>query len=202
MCELLGNSALLDLDSKELSYRFLCHHHFDKKYFLGRGLALTAVPDPCPIQNVRFSVEIFKCYRQILQVSVNPTSEFRAECAECSEQFYTFAQMFRHINVIHNWTKYFKCKLCKKIFFSRLLLKEHLSTHEPQHICKICGKKFLFFRFLATHTRNHGPFTCVVWNTVWSFIQKKQNHLFSNNVYRYLDINLVRNVSAGILNSS
>lgn len=62
LIELLGNSALLDLDLKELSNRFLCHHHFDKKYFVGRGLALTAVPDRCPVQNVRLSIEILKYY--------------------------------------------------------------------------------------------------------------------------------------------
>lgn len=52
--------------------------------------------------------------------------------------------------------KNFKCSQCKKRFFNKQTLKEHISTHfniKP-HTCINCGQKFTYGTQLSSHKRS------------------------------------------------
>ena len=74
--------------------------------------------------------------------------------------------LFLHSKAKHNESNSNECKIRSKTFASKTLLETHTrvhtveklfvrSTFEPEHECKICGKKFHRLSDLSSHMKYH-----------------------------------------------
>lgn len=86
----------------------------------------------------------------------------RYKCNFCHKFLQSKQRRSDHEN-IHTGNRPYKCKHCSKTFPAKNAIDTHVkAVHKKdfRHVCSVCGKRFLFPKFLENHRRaNHLPDT-------------------------------------------
>uniref|UniRef100_A0A8D8G5R7 Zinc finger protein 235 n=1 Tax=Culex pipiens TaxID=7175 RepID=A0A8D8G5R7_CULPI len=93
-----------------------------------------------------------------LKIHMNThTREKVYPCDVCSAVFSTIGGRSRHIKVVHQGIKAFKCTFCEKSFGKAETLKHHVMTHtgEKPHACDQCDRRFIQLVALQSHKKTH-----------------------------------------------
>lgn len=71
------------------------------------------------------------------------------------------------------------CPVCKKVFFNRVTLTNHMNVHYPNHICDNCGKAFASMSRFRSHMRTHeiGTFPCRYCKQIFDKKTKRECHV-------------------------
>ena len=76
------------------------------------------------------------------------------KCYSCDKAYDTKHTLNSHINQNHEKTKTYKCEMCDKSFFNNVCLYAHRITHnESTHKCDTCQKTFKCKKWLTDHIR-------------------------------------------------
>lgn len=108
----------------------------------------------CPISNCD---RIFKTDNGIFGHMQKVHPEEIRECGTCGKSFFSEEKLAKH-QLSHNRPKKasFICNECNKSFPTKSDLRTHLSTHEKQAECNICGEKFSSATIMLRHRERHG----------------------------------------------
>ncbi|KAK7068638.1 hypothetical protein SK128_020806, partial [Halocaridina rubra] len=108
-------------------------------------------------------------------------------CSECSEKFFTRAEVRQHIK-LHPRSLNYDCKQCSKSFLDKYRLKAHLKTHgerEKSYSCDICHRSYYNSYHLKRHTKTHaegeaGQYVCNVCGKVLSTQNGLDSHMLTH----------------------
>ncbi|XP_021707646.1 gastrula zinc finger protein XlCGF57.1 [Aedes aegypti] len=93
-----------------------------------------------------------------LKIHVNRhTREKKYPCGQCDAVFLSTGNKSRHVRLVHQGIKNFKCTYCDRAFGKAETLKHHVMIHtgEKPHECQLCGKRFIQLVALQTHMKTH-----------------------------------------------
>ncbi|XP_062561045.1 zinc finger protein 558-like [Armigeres subalbatus] len=93
-----------------------------------------------------------------LKIHVNRhTREKKYPCGLCDAVFLSTGNKSRHVRLVHQGIKNFKCTYCDRAFGKAETLKHHVMIHtgEKPHECQLCGKRFIQLVALQTHMKTH-----------------------------------------------
>lgn len=81
-------------------------------------------------------------------------------CHVCKKQFSSKSCLNRHIRIIHEGEKPYKCDECGERFSERVTLRKHMTKHTgiplpKNYHCELCGKFFVRKGVLNNHMRRH-----------------------------------------------
>jgi len=81
------------------------------------------------------------------------------KCSQCDQRFSSYTYLWRHVRVVHDREKNFKCRLCETLYFTAVEAEHHIEhvhstefSEEQQHqtlnefqknlqlTCSICKK--------------------------------------------------------------
>lgn len=107
-------------------------------------------PYACEVCDKRF--QVYGHYRTHKLVH---TGERPFSCEWCGKGFTKKFDLKRHVSLVHNQTKNFLCKICKKQFACEIYLRHHMMKHTLQwsHVCQICKKGFCRGFMLRRHSK-------------------------------------------------
>ncbi|XP_077971590.1 uncharacterized protein LOC144425797 [Styela clava] len=82
-------------------------------------------------------------------------------CYICNKQFSSRSCLVRHVKLVHEGEKPYKCEQCYNRFADRNSLNRHMAKHTgvplpKTHECVICRKSFTRKSILNRHMRSHG----------------------------------------------
>ena len=91
-----------------------------------------------------------------------------SQCTECDKSFTCESQLHLHMathkvdedelkmrEVSGDTGELYQCDKCDKTFKHKVLLSKHKITHMKSHICPVCGKSFLWIKYLRQHLPKH-----------------------------------------------
>ncbi|XP_073964375.1 uncharacterized protein, partial [Choristoneura fumiferana] len=86
-------------------------------------------------------------------------------CGICGLRALKESSLIRHQRNVHLNEKNIVCKVCKRRFFTRSNLRDHMITHNQERVfkCDVCGKTFARKECFRTHYRIHTgerPYRC------------------------------------------
>ncbi|CRK89119.1 CLUMA_CG002677, isoform A [Clunio marinus] len=92
------------------------------------------------------------------QPEINSNGAF--QCPDCPKEYFIKSSWYHHYRSNHRMMGY-KCRFCEQEFTHRYNLKKHLKEihgQQEDHVCHICGKKYLTADGLNLHMRyTHEP---------------------------------------------
>lgn len=85
------------------------------------------------------------------------SGEKRFTCHHCGKQYAQESGLQRHMLVIHEGVRKYKCPICSNVFGSNSELKSHQDTHtDPRPFqCDQCGRTFISQKHLYHHRKYH-----------------------------------------------
>ena len=85
------------------------------------------------------------------------TGEKKFTCHHCGKQYAQDSGLQRHVTVIHEGIRRYKCPICSKVFDSNGELKSHQDSHsDPRPFqCDQCGRTFIHQKHLYHHRKYH-----------------------------------------------
>lgn len=117
----------------------------------------------------------------------------RFKCLQCTLTFKKISHLNRHIRIIHNKEKKYKCTKCD----ARFTTNESLSYHKKWHTgvkdveCPHCERKFLVQKNLRKHMNKHHPGLapirkkkanhCEICNSVFSRKERLEYHMLEKH---------------------
>ena len=91
-----------------------------------------------------------------------------SQCTECDKSFTCESQLHLHMathkvdedelrmrEADGDTGEFYQCDKCDKTFKHKVLLSKHKITHMKSHICPVCGKSFLWIKYLRQHLPKH-----------------------------------------------
>ncbi|XP_058447834.1 zinc finger protein 58-like [Malaya genurostris] len=110
------------------------------------------------------------------------------QCQECGHKFATATILKRHIEVIHQKIRKYKCEYCEKAFGYQHKYKEHMHMHRgiKAYKCRYCNKTFTHSSNVLVHERIHTntkPYKCPICGSCYvttSALKKHQKTHRSN----------------------
>lgn len=121
---------------------------------------------------LKFSCDICKhksITKQVLEkhiLTLHLRPEPRTECKQCGKMI-AIRSLQRHINQVHQNQRDFKCAVCKKGFYTRTYLRQHLAEvhlERKNYVCPIekCQRTFTQSGNLKLHLKKHDkrPLNC------------------------------------------
>ncbi|XP_058840329.1 zinc finger protein 878-like isoform X2 [Topomyia yanbarensis] len=103
------------------------------------------------------------------------------QCQQCDNKFATATILKRHIEVIHQNIRKYKCELCPKAFGYQHKYKEHMNMHSgvKAYQCRYCQKSFTHSSNLLVHQRIHTkikPHKCLTCGTSYVTTSALKKH--------------------------
>ncbi|XP_032793476.2 uncharacterized protein LOC116930192 isoform X2 [Daphnia magna] len=109
-------------------------------------------------------IECLSCHRIMKPGSLKAHLKTHAHerphaCDLCDARFTRRGDLERHIKVVHNKDRPFKCSKCHRTFGDKKNLRWHLSNHDRKlfHHCQVCGFKFGKREYWENHVRYIHP---------------------------------------------
>ena len=91
-----------------------------------------------------------------------------SQCTECDKSFTCESQLHLHMathkvdedelkmrEAEGDTGELYQCDKCDKTFKHKVLLSKHKITHMKSHVCPVCGKSFLWIKYLRQHLPKH-----------------------------------------------
>ncbi|KAG5679644.1 hypothetical protein PVAND_009201 [Polypedilum vanderplanki] len=103
----------------------------------------------------------------------------KVKCKVCNKESAAIS-MSSHMKTQHPKNSGVTCKICSKIFRTNYHLSDHLKSHNKQHECEICLKKFATRSNLNYHKRIHSNvnlFTCNVCQKGFKYEPAMRKHM-------------------------
>lgn len=103
----------------------------------------------------------------------------KVKCEICNKEMAAIT-LSSHMRFLHPTNPNIACKICSRMFKSEKYLKNHLKSHDKQHECDICQKKFgtnfVLKKHKETHT-NTRKFVCKVCHKGFKYEPTLRNHM-------------------------
>ncbi|CAG9859203.1 unnamed protein product [Phyllotreta striolata] len=90
-------------------------------------------------------------------------SKRKHDCKKCGKQFSSKSSLNRHILIVHEETKRFRCEICDEKFTVKNSLKYHMNIHTDTkpYKCNLCSRAFRQPAPLIRHRRTkHKEYKC------------------------------------------
>ena len=121
------------------------------------------------------------------------------KCEICSQDFAAYSSLIRHIEIVHEGQKYFKCAMesCDKSYYMIETLKNHVnSVHLGKCFeCEFCKKSYSQIPHLKRHInlvhKGRKDFKCSICEKLFGSKSHRNRHVV--NVHKIFDGKQIKN---------
>ncbi|XP_052757179.1 zinc finger imprinted 3-like isoform X2 [Galleria mellonella] len=136
-----------------------CNRRFRRKNTLAEHMMDVHIEKKCSNCDLRFARKKLPFHRNEVHGVPMPT------CGICGLRTLLQSALVRHQRNVHLNEKDKRCSICKKAFYTRSNLQDHMITHDQNRVfdCSVCGKTFARKECYKAHYRIHTgerPFAC------------------------------------------